>query len=94
MWLRSTKYILDGPSRLPMIVGAVGWVSIACSAVKQQSYPASQNWPTDRRDRYVRFGKMVAWRAMAGRLSFGSWAEHEEVMVAPLGVPALMGRVV
>ena len=37
---------------------------------------------------------MVALRAIAGRLESGSWAEQEEVMVSPLGVPALMGGAV
>ena len=35
-------------------------------------------------------GEIVALRVMSGRSVFGRRAEHEEVMVDPFGVPAVM----
>ena len=94
MFLKSTKYIFDGVSRMPMIVGADGWDMVTVVLSKVTVYPASQNWPIERRERYVMLGKIVALRASMGRCVFGRRAEHEEVIVETFGVLAITGGVV
>ena len=94
MFFKSTKYIFDGASRMPMIVGADEWDMVTVVLSKVTVYPASQNWPTERRERYVMLGKIVALRAVMGRCVFSRRAEHEEVIVEPFGVLAVTGGVV
>ena len=43
MFFKSTKYIFDGASRMPMIVGADGWDMVTVVLSKVTVYPASQN---------------------------------------------------
>ena len=89
-FLRLTRYIPVECSRGPVMVAAVGCTICILSPSNQQRYLASQNWYAKSNERYTKSGKRCDSLAVWGMFVDGRRAAHDDDMVTPLGVPAMI----